>query len=131
MNVTKAQLADLFEVSTRTITTWQSQGMPVVAGEGNGGKGGENTYSTKDVITWYADREASLENEILRKDLDALQQSGDEALQPGTIDYERYRLTRAQADGQELKNAKDSAEVVETGFCMFVLSKVAGRLPAF
>jgi len=46
MNVTKAQLADLFEVSTRTITTWQSQGMPVVAGEGNGGKGGENTYST-------------------------------------------------------------------------------------
>lgn len=131
MNVTKAQLADLFEVSTRTITTWQSQGMPVVAGErngGKGGKGGENTYSTKDVITWYADREASLENEILRKELDALQQSGDEALQPGTIDYERYRLTRAQADGQELKNAKDSAEVVETGFCMFVLSKVAGEI---
>ncbi|MGQ8773764.1 terminase small subunit [Serratia sp. NA_112.1] len=92
MNVTKAQLADLFEASTRTITTWQSQGMPVVAGDGNGGKGGE------------------------------------EALQPGTIDYERHRLTCAPADGQERKNAKVSAEVVETGFCMFVLSKVAGEM---
>ncbi|MGQ8817182.1 terminase small subunit [Serratia sp. NA_13] len=92
MNVTKAQLADLFEASTRTITTWQSQGMPVVAGDGNGGKGGE------------------------------------EALQLGTIDYERHRLTCAPADGQERKNAKVSAEVVETGFCMFVLSKVAGEM---
>lgn len=45
-------------------------------------------------------------------------------LQPGTIDYERHRLTRAQADAQELKNAKDSAEVVETAFCTFVLSRM-------
>lgn len=128
MIVNKAKLAELFEVSTRTITTWQSQGMPIVAGDGNGGKGGENKYSTKDAIAWFADREASIENEMLRKELDALQDHGEDALQPGTIDYERYRLTRAQADGQELKNAKESAEVVETGFCMFVLSKVAGEI---
>ncbi|EPX7076402.1 terminase small subunit, partial [Escherichia coli] len=49
-------------------------------------------------------------------------------LQPGTIEYERHRLTRAQADAQELKNARDSAEVVETAFCTFVLSRIAGEI---
>ncbi len=42
--------------------------------------------------------------------------------------YERHRLTRAQADAQELKNARDSAEVVETAFCTFVLSRIAGEI---
>ncbi|GHK70167.1 hypothetical protein ECZU12_15780 [Escherichia coli] len=45
-----------------------------------------------------------------------------------TIEYERHRLTRAQADAQELKNARDSAEVVETAFCTFVLSRIAGEI---
>ncbi|WP_244587338.1 terminase small subunit, partial [Escherichia coli] len=40
----------------------------------------------------------------------------------------RHRLTRAQADAQELKNARDSAEVVETAFCTFVLSRIAGEI---
>ncbi|EPU4359349.1 terminase small subunit, partial [Escherichia coli] len=43
-------------------------------------------------------------------------------------EYERHRLTRAQADAQELKNARDSAEVVETAFCTFVLSRIAGEI---
>uniref|UniRef100_UPI00311A4969 terminase small subunit n=1 Tax=Hafnia alvei TaxID=569 RepID=UPI00311A4969 len=44
------------------------------------------------------------------------------------IDFERWRLTKAQADAQELKNAKDIAEVVETAFCVFVLSRVAAEI---
>ncbi|EIB9585266.1 terminase small subunit [Escherichia coli] len=44
------------------------------------------------------------------------------------VEYERHRLTRAQADAQELKNARDSAEVVETAFCTFVLSRIAGEI---
>jgi phage terminase Nu1 subunit (DNA packaging protein) len=44
------------------------------------------------------------------------------------IDFERWRLTKAQADAQELKNAKDMAEVVETAFCVFVLSRVAAEI---
>lgn len=44
------------------------------------------------------------------------------------IDFERWRLTKAQADAQELKNAKDVAEVVETAFCVFVLSRVAAEI---
>ncbi|EFK8880541.1 terminase small subunit, partial [Escherichia coli] len=46
-------------------------------------------------------------------------------LQPGTIDYERYRLTKAQADAQELKNARDSGQVIDTGFCMYALARLA------
>ncbi|VEA68474.1 Phage DNA packaging protein Nu1 [Serratia rubidaea] len=128
MDVTKAQLAELFGVSVRTVTTWQSQGMPVLSGDANGGRGGENRYSSAAVIKWYSEREASLENEVLRKELDALKESQESELIPGTIDYERYRLTRAQADAQELKNAKETAEVVETAFCMFVLSRIAGEI---
>lgn len=44
------------------------------------------------------------------------------------IDFERWRLTKAQADAQELKNAKDMAEVVETAFCVFVLSRVTAEI---
>ena len=35
---------------------------------------------------------------------------------------------RDRADAQELKNARDSAEVVETAFCTFVLSRIAGEI---
>ncbi len=43
-------------------------------------------------------------------------------------EHEVIGLTRAQADAQELKNARDSAEVVETAFCTFVLSRIAGEI---
>ena len=64
----------------------------------------------------------------MRKEVEELRKAGESDLQPGTIDYERYRLTRSQADAQELKNAKSSAEVVETAFCTVVLSRVAGEI---
>ncbi|EMY0768190.1 terminase small subunit, partial [Escherichia coli] len=51
-------------------------------------------------------------------------------LQPGTIDYERYRLTKAQADAQELKNARDSGQVIDTGFCLFALGRLAQEISA-
>lgn len=41
MNVNKKQLADAFEVSTRTITEWQNQGRPALSGNGSGGNRGE------------------------------------------------------------------------------------------
>ncbi|NIG73628.1 terminase small subunit [Klebsiella sp. Ap-873] len=128
MIVNKTQLAGIFDVSVRTITTWQAQGCPVENGDGSGGRGGDNAYLLKAVIDWYCKRETDLEKEVLRKELNELQAVTESELVPGTIDYERHRLTRAQVDGQELKNAKDSAEVVETAFCMFVLSKIAGEI---
>ncbi|KAB8312299.1 DNA-packaging protein [Erwinia endophytica] len=46
------------------------------------------------------------------------------------LDYERWRLTRAQADATEMSNEKKRAEVVETAFCTFVLSRIAGEIAA-
>ncbi|EFB4480304.1 hypothetical protein C0P19_004789, partial [Escherichia coli] len=120
MEVNKKQLADIFGASIRTIQNWQEQGMPVLRG---GGKGNEVLYDSAAVIKWYAERDAEIENEKLRREVEELLQASETDLQPGTIEYERHRLTRAQADAQELKNARDSAEVVETAFCTFVLSR--------
>ena len=114
MEVNKKQLADIFGASIRTIQNWQEQGMPVLRG---GGKGNEVLYDSAAVIRWYAERDAEIENEKLRREVEELLQASETDLQPGTIEYERHRLTRAQADAQELKNARDSAEVVETAFC--------------
>ncbi|EPE9452319.1 DNA-packaging protein [Escherichia coli] len=127
MEVNKKQLADIFGASIRTIQNWQEQGMPVLRG---GGKGNEVLYDSAAVIKWYAERDAEIENEKLRREVEELRQSSEADLQParGTIEYERHRLTRAHADAQELKNARDSAEVVETAFCTFVLSRIAGEI---
>ncbi|TJQ85180.1 terminase, partial [Escherichia coli] len=37
-------------------------------------------------------------------------------------------LTKAQADAQELKNARDSGQVIDTGFCLYALSKLASQI---
>lgn len=63
-------------------------------------------FDTAAAISWYAERDASIENEKLRKEVDDLRAAAESELNPGTIDYERYRLTKAQADAQELKNAE-------------------------
>jgi len=121
MEVNKKRLSEIFGVSIRTIQNWQDQGMPVARG---GGKGNEVLYDSAAVIEWYSARDAAIENEKLRKEVEQLRVDSESDLVPGTIDYERHRLTRAQADAQELKNAKESAEVVETAFCTFVLSRI-------
>lgn len=100
MKVNKKKLAEIFECDVRTITGWQSQGLRVLSG---GGKGIEAMFNTAEAIEWYAQREKDIENEKLRKELEDLHAAAESDLQPGTIDYERYRLTKAQADAQELK----------------------------
>ncbi|WP_153448741.1 terminase small subunit [Vibrio algicola] len=51
-----------------------------------------------------------------------------EELDPNGLDYERYRLTKAQADAQELKNEIAKHEVVPVEFASFALSKVAAEV---
>lgn len=46
-----------------------------------------------------------------------------EDLDEGSIDFERYRLTKAQADGQELKNELARGEVAPVELQSFVLGK--------
>ena len=127
MNVNKKKLAEIFNVDIRTIDRWQTQGLPQISG---GGKGVEVIFDSAKAIEWYAQREADIENEKLRKEVEDLRAASESDLQPGTIDYERYRLTKAQADAQELKNARDSGQVIDTGFCLFALGSLAQEISA-
>ncbi|EHJ8078752.1 TPA: terminase small subunit [Escherichia coli] len=125
MRVNKKKLAEIFDVDVRTISTWQNQGLPLISG---GGKGNEAIFDTGKAIEWFAQREADIENEKLRKEVDDMRVAAESDLQPGTIDYERYRLTKAQADAQELKNERDRGDVIDTEFCMYALSKLASQI---
>ncbi|EHQ0048312.1 terminase small subunit [Escherichia coli] len=40
----------------------------------------------------------------------------------------RIRLLTAQAEAQELKNERDRGDVIDTGFCMYALSKLASQI---
>lgn len=79
MEVNKKQLADIFGASIRTIQNWQEQGMPVLRG---GGKGNEVLYDSAAVIKWYAERDAEIENENLRREVEELRQASETDLQP-------------------------------------------------
>ncbi|EKS8713573.1 terminase small subunit [Salmonella enterica subsp. enterica serovar 4,[5],12:i:-] len=125
MNVNKKKLAEIFGCDVRTVTAWQSQGLPLVSG---GGKGNEAVFDTAAAISWYAERDASIENEKLRKEVDDLRAAAESDLNPGTIDYERYRLTKAQADAQELKNAEREELVLETELFTYILQRVAQEI---
>ncbi|MBK8974112.1 MAG: terminase small subunit [Hahellaceae bacterium] len=48
-------------------------------------------------------------------------------LEPGTIDYERLRLTRAQADNMEIKNQIARAEVAPIDLIEKVISRTASE----
>ncbi len=122
VKVNKKKLAEIFGRDVRTITTWQSQGLPMVSG---GGKGVEAVFDSAVAINWYAERDASIENEKLRKEVDDLRADAESELVPGSIDYERYRLTRAQADAQELKNAERKSEVMDIELFTYILQRIA------
>ncbi|MEO1738835.1 Phage Gifsy [Salmonella enterica subsp. enterica serovar Typhimurium] len=85
-------------------------------------------FDTAAAISWYAERDASIENEKLRKEVDDLRAAAESDLNPGTIDYERYRLTKAQADAQELKNAEREGLVLETELFTYILQRVAQEI---
>ncbi|EAY8414480.1 terminase small subunit, partial [Salmonella enterica subsp. enterica serovar Typhimurium] len=48
MNVNKKKLAEIFGCDVRTVTAWQSQGLPLVSG---GGKGNEAVFDTAAAIS--------------------------------------------------------------------------------
>lgn len=118
MNVNQKKLAAIFGVSDRTIRNWEKEGMPTLGHE----------YNTAAVIKWYVERDNELVNGKLMKEVADLRSAGETDLVPGTIDYERYRLTKAQADAQELKNLLVDSTLIESEACAFVLSKIAGNI---
>ncbi len=96
MEVNKKQLADIFGASIRTIQNWQEQGMPVLRG---GGKGNEVLYDSAAVIKWYAERDAEIENEKLRREVKGKYTMTGEAFDPVEVDMGRSAANNITQSG--------------------------------
>lgn len=70
-------------------------------------------YDSRDLLVWAIERATVKLKKMIAP-------SGE-----STFDSERLRLTKAQADAQELKNEIARAEVVPVDFATFTLSRVA------
>ncbi|MFB2734208.1 terminase small subunit [Shewanella mangrovisoli] len=106
----KTDLCKSLGISTQAFDKWD---VPV-----HSKKGRECLYTMADVV---ANRVANERKKHLSKP------DEDDPEKPD-LDYERWRLTKAQADGQEIKNEKERKEVVEVGFCVFVLNRIAAQI---
>jgi phage terminase Nu1 subunit (DNA packaging protein) len=107
----KGTLAEVLRKSPQTITTWQKQGMPILA---DGTRGAENQYETADVIQWLLDRE-----------LGKLKQSsrGDDA-EWLDAEQELARLRCAQADKVEIEVALLQGRVLDADEVQLAFGKV-------
>ncbi|WP_250220280.1 terminase small subunit, partial [Escherichia coli] len=72
MEATKSMWRKVFGCSFLTVQNWRERGMPVRRG---GGKGNEVLYDSAAVIKWYAERDAEIENEKLRREVEELRQA--------------------------------------------------------
>lgn len=73
----------------------------------------------------YFDVRAVLDNRLLHQ-AEQLQ-PGDPEHEEGSMDFERLRLTRAQADGQEIKNEIARGKTAPVEIITLVLSRIAGE----
>jgi terminase small subunit / prophage DNA-packing protein len=107
----KTDLCKSLGISTQAFDKWD---VPI-----HSKKGRECLYQMSDVV---GNRVANERKKHIAKPDD----SGNE--DKPNIDFERYRLIKAQADGQELKNRKDDKEVVDVAFCVYVLNRLAAQI---
>src|SRR4051794_20077200 len=87
----KVGIARLFGTSTKVVERWISEGLPVVSAPST--RNGEYRISTQAAWQWHMERMAASDGEP-------------------SLDAERARLTKEQADGHELKNATLRAELL-------------------
>lgn len=106
----KTDLCKSLGISTTAFDKW---GVPVTKKHGR-----QSLYSVADVV---ANRVGHAERKF------SASVPEDDPEKPN-LDFERWRLTKAQADGQELKNDKDRKLVVEVGFATFLLNKIAVQI---
>lgn len=89
MIVNQAKIAEILGISQRTLLTLQGKGMPYQARVRNGGA---NRYDTTEVIHWMIDRARS-----------------------DSLNAEKTRLTREQADKTAIENARRRTELIPAG----------------
>lgn len=86
--VNKRELAEIVGRTERTLTSWMKDGMPVYH---QGGRGKETHFETSEVIAWMLQREVA-----------AYLPTGEDG-EEIVYEAERARLTKHQADHEELK----------------------------
>ena len=99
-DVTKAELAEIFGISTRQVTNLENEGMPVKV---KAGKGKQNIYDTKACIDWR-----------LQTQIDAFLDGNEEAKNNVGVAYKKaaHRLKEAQAKREELRYSKEAGELL-------------------
>lgn len=108
--LSKTDLCKSLEISTQAFDKWE---VPV-----HSKRGRECLYKMADVVG----------NRVANERKKTITKPDEDDPDAPNIDFERWRLTRAQADGQELKNEKDRKEVVEVLFATFVLNRIAAQI---
>jgi phage terminase Nu1 subunit (DNA packaging protein) len=106
----KTDLCKSLGISTQAFDKWD---VPI-----NSKKGRECLYTMSDVVG----------NRVANERKKHVSNPTPEDNDKPNIEFERWRLIKAQAYGQELKNEKDGKEVVEVAFCSFVLSRIAAQI---
>lgn len=112
MQVTQQELADIFGVSTRTIRSWQSAGMPAE------GSRKDRKYSTEDCISWYVANRA-----------DGASGSGEEDDLP-TVEESDRRWKRARARLKEVEARERRGELIEFREVVDLVEDVMTRVRA-
>lgn len=103
----KSQMAKSLGISTTAFDKWGVQPVASIGREK------------------YFDVRSVLDNRLLHQT--STQQPDDIEYEPGSMEFERLRLTRAQADGQEIKNELARAKTAPVEIIALVLSRIAGE----
>lgn len=107
-HVNTAQLAEIVGCTTRTLTNWSKDGLPV---EAKGKRGAQNVYDTEAVIRWLVDRRVA---EMIGR--------GGESYD---YQYERARLTHFQANAASLDTQVKSRNLWPVDVVVRALSRLA------
>lgn len=104
----KSQMASSLGISVQAFDKWGVQ--PVAK------LGREAFYEVRDVVANRLTNFEERNNPAPGSELD-----------PDSIDYQRFRLTREQADNMELKNEQARAKLIPIDLLTVILSRIAGE----
>lgn len=106
-HVSTVQLAEIVGVTTRTLTNWTKEGLPL---EAKGKRGAQNVYDTEAVIRWMVDRRVA---EMIGR--------GGESFD---WHHERARLTHHQANIAALEASTRSGDLWPIDLVVRTLSRL-------
>lgn len=114
MIVNREKLAEALSTTVKSITTWQNRGEDPLPMVSKAKRGGANEYDLAECVKWKIRQEV---NKI------TVGEDGE------YIDYEKERaaLTKAQKEGQEIRNQIALGKVAPVEVLTFAVSKLASE----